>query len=147
LSILEKVHSPIKRWVFFAWLAAFTSFFYVASIVFFDKQSHPWVGYAENIRTGSIEFFFSEFEERRDCLASMEFEVTLGVSKRYYRAPYGCGFVGTSKWQALAFNKWAIGDDLSCITKRINSKSYGPLVRNGIDEPRQGQGWYCVSFP
>lgn len=121
---------------------------YLAHHFFFEALDRPWVGYARHIESGRPEFWFDEYETRRDCLEGVTYSVGNQPHGPSYSMPVGCGYQGNNSWLVRTVNLWSMGNDLHCIARitspRKDEARYEPILRRLADMPMRGPDWYCL---
>jgi hypothetical protein len=109
-----------------------------------NANSRPWWGYAWNKIDKRFEFWFNQYETRRDCIEGMRHSVQKSDS---YSEPIGCGFNGNNYWLVWLIYTFSGDTHFECIFKRVGADAakeglkYGPLL---IETPRTGERYYCL---
>ena len=111
-----------------------------------NDTKRPWVGYAWNKEKQRYEWWFINFETRRDCIEMMRYKVK-NEQPQWYSEPIGCGYHGNNYWLVWVMNTFFGDEHIQCIWKSTDPDSvkagiiYGPLLTG---YPRQSGSGYCV---
>jgi hypothetical protein len=109
-----------------------------------NANDRPWNGYAWDKENNKFEWWFSQYETRRDCLEGMRYAVQQSTG---YTEPIGCGFYGNNYWLVWLVTTFWGDAHFQCIIKPTTEDAakrgvtYGPQLF-GI--PRTGDHYYCV---
>lgn len=113
-----------------------------------DNGPRPWIGYATNKAKGTLEYWWSEYATREDCLFDLERGVSTWPNNQWYSTPVGCTIRSNDYWVVWLDVIQHGGRDVACIARWISadaasSKTIYTVIIAGAPE-RQGDGWYCV---
>jgi hypothetical protein len=110
-----------------------------------DTSNKPWLGYAWNKKESRLEFWFTGFENYRDCIEHMKAGVATAPDNEWYAEPVGCGMSSNSYWTVWWYSLIHPDKNIECIWRSpggVTIKSgYGPLLKGF---PKKSLGGYCV---
>jgi len=113
--------------------------------LFQDSNPRPSHAYAWNKNDGRLEYWFTSFETRRDCIEATRDAVATTMQKVWYSEPVGCGYFGNNYWRVRLMNA-PYSADHECIVRNSEADAvnegriYGPALK-GYGRP-QGN-LYC----
>ena len=141
---MAQISLPVKP-LALAGLVGFAVLAIIGGYWLFEGGSpKPWSGYAWNPNAKRAEFWFYEFETKRDCIEIMRHAV---ADSKYYSEPIGCAYSGNNYWRVLIMNTLFGGAQIMCIARTTSTGAgasgmvYSPVLQGGR---RIGENWYCV---
>lgn len=109
-------------------------------------SDRPYYPYATNSQ-GNLEYWWSTFATRQDCLFSLDLELAKDPSGKYYRKPAGCFLTSNDYWQVWWDSMTNGQGDVECVARDISAYAaeqrlvYTVRLRGS---PRKGDNWYCT---
>jgi len=86
------------------------------------SSARPWSGFATNVRTGQIEWWFNEHKSHSECKKHMYWQINNEpFNKEHYKEPYGCAFASNNYLDAVLRNElFAEKEYFECLAESKN---------------------------
>jgi len=111
-----------------------------------DSHERPWQIYATHKESNKLEIWWSNHDNRDDCLKSVKYDLTSSVHGQWYTEPAGCMYVGSdNKYVLYITNKLYNSKAIMCVARLKNrgeaDKEF-TVVINGA--PNETEYYRCV---
>ncbi|QOJ24776.1 MAG: hypothetical protein HRU78_14940 [Gammaproteobacteria bacterium] len=111
-----------------------------------DFHEKPWQVYATNKKSNKLEIWWSNHDNRDDCLKSVKYDLTSSVHAQWYTKPVGCMYVGSdNKYVLYIMNTLYNSKAFLCVAKLKNrgeaDKEFTVAI-NGA--PKETDYYRCV---